>query len=57
MINISVIWRSADSWAFLMGVKGVLGWGYFSAAVRSLDASISALEEEVAGMLYKCGEI
>ena len=57
VIHISAIWCSADSWAFLIGAKGVLGWGYFSVAIRSLAASVVALAEELAGMLYKCGVI
>jgi len=39
-----------------MGAKGVLSWGLCNAAVRSLAASIAASEEEVAGVLYKCGK-
>ena len=56
VLNISVSWRSANSWASLMVVKDVLGWRGFSAAVRSLAASIEALTEDVAGTAYTYGK-
>jgi len=38
-----------------MGANGVLGWGFYNVAVRSLAAFMAALAEEVAGIVNKCG--
>ena len=51
--NISARCRSADSWASFIGANGVLGCGFFRAAVRSRAASMAASAEEVVGISYR----
>ena len=48
--NISASWRRAVSWGSLIGANGVLGCGFWSAAVRSRAASMAGSVEEVDGM-------